>query len=100
MFTFAPQSVQRPLDHSVDADAIALRERAVMHECLNMLAHGNTRGVVLTLLLAPVVAWRLSSQAAGEAWWVEAPKQCPSAEVERMMKLQEVFLKAMAKKIT
>lgn len=70
MFTFAPQSVQRPLDHSVDADAIALRERAVMHECLNMLAHGNTRGVVLTLLLAPVVAWRLSSQAAGEYLWV------------------------------
>jgi transposase len=31
---------------------------------------------------------------------VEAPKQYPAAEVERMMKLQDVLLKAMAKKIT
>jgi transposase len=31
---------------------------------------------------------------------VEALKQCPAAEVERMMKLQDVLLKAMAKKIT
>jgi transposase len=31
---------------------------------------------------------------------VEAFKQCPAAEVERMMKLQDVLLKAMAKKIT
>ena len=27
------------------------------------------------------------------------PKRCPAAEVERMMKLQDVLLKAMAKKI-
>jgi transposase len=31
---------------------------------------------------------------------VEAPKQYPAAEVERMMKLQDVLLKAMAKKIS
>jgi transposase len=31
---------------------------------------------------------------------VNQPKQCPAAEVERMMKLQDVLLKAMAKKIT
>jgi len=31
---------------------------------------------------------------------VEPPKQYPAAEVERMMKLQDVLLKAMAKKIT
>lgn len=31
---------------------------------------------------------------------MEALKQCPAAEVERMMKLQDVLLKAMAKKIT
>jgi len=31
---------------------------------------------------------------------VEAPKQYPAAEVERMMKLHDVLLKAMAKKIT
>ena len=31
---------------------------------------------------------------------METLKQCPAAEVERMMKLQDVLLKAMAKKIT
>ena len=31
---------------------------------------------------------------------MEALRQCPAAEVERMMKLQDVLLKAMAKKIT
>jgi transposase len=31
---------------------------------------------------------------------VNALKQCPAAEVERMMKLQDVLLKAMAKRIT
>jgi hypothetical protein len=31
---------------------------------------------------------------------LEATKQIPAAEVERMMKLQDVLLKAMAKKIT
>ena len=36
----------------------------------------------------------------GESWKVEAPKDYSAAEVERMMKLQEVLLKAMAKKIT
>ena len=36
----------------------------------------------------------------GGSWRLEIPKQYPAAEVERMMKLQDVLLKAMAKKIT
>ena len=31
---------------------------------------------------------------------MKQPQQCPTAEVERMMKLQDVLLKAIAKKIT
>jgi len=36
----------------------------------------------------------------GEAEWLENAKRYPAAEVERMMKMQDVLLKAMAKKIT
>src|ERR1700745_1566665 len=38
--------------------------------------------------------------AARGSWDSETPKQTPATEVERMMKLQDVLLKAMAKKIT
>ena len=36
----------------------------------------------------------------GDAGEMELSKQYPAAEVERMMKLQEILLRAMAKKIT
>ncbi len=72
MFPFAPRPEQRPPEPSVDDGAVADRERAVLHACLDMLARGNTRGVLLTLVLAPVVAWRLSSHAPGEHFWIWA----------------------------
>jgi hypothetical protein len=37
---------------------------------------------------------------AGGSWKVETPQQYFAAETERMMKLQDVLMKAMAKKIT
>jgi transposase len=36
----------------------------------------------------------------GRSWVVDNAQQCSAAELERMMKLQDVLLKAMAKKIT
>jgi hypothetical protein len=36
----------------------------------------------------------------GGSWWLHTTRQYSAAETERMMKLQDVLLKAMAKKIS
>lgn len=59
-----------------DDDESVARERAleqaVLREGLDTIARANQRGVWLTLLLAPLAAWRLGTHAPGLQFWIWA----------------------------
>ncbi len=59
-----------------DGNESATRERAleqaVLRECLDTIARANQRGVALTLVLAPIAAWRLSDHAPARQFWIWA----------------------------